>query len=75
MFEKGDQKWYPEYDLLSEIIENAYSKIKFIPDTLLLIEITLLRMLRRHTRGSLVETAMAKGKSPEKKTTTPKDTI
>lgn len=38
---------FDDYSNISRIIEDAYTKIRFLPDGLLLIEITLLRILRR----------------------------
>ncbi len=48
MFAKEHLGDFHEYDAISSLIESAYTKIKFIPDTMLLLEITLLRILRRN---------------------------
>lgn len=48
MFDPTYLSAFSDYSYIADIIESAYSKIKFIPDSFLLIEITLLRILRRN---------------------------
>lgn len=48
MFDRNHISDFHEYDSMASLVESAYSKIKFIPDTMLLLEITLLRILRRN---------------------------
>lgn len=63
MFSPDETTNFREYDKISEIIEQAYGKIKYLPDSKLLLDITLLRILRRNVEW------------PVKKPTLSKDTI